>query len=373
MKSIKQNSFPFSVAIAIALTLWLPGSFGDTSDILATTGTSNTSTVTTTITHGVGVGDTAGSDADSDGDGMPDWWEIANGTNPNVDDANEDPDCDGLTNIEEFHAGTLPFNPYTDEDDLMDGEDGWPLEPALSPPRLPDTSYAIIELDKIGFNETYTLLQINDLGQVLATYTGDDIGYDTVNTDENGAPFEYYFEYTQTVLWNPGDQSLTPVPILSYIYSDAFLSDLNRNGANYWWMNDPEITCKPRLLNNNGTVCGTINNVSGSWAAWTAGSEETWAPATWTKENGTSPLAHYSAGLPQNVEDMTYSETGMAINDSGVVVGVGTAHGYTYTTSNSTGKRDIDVGYCGWGGIKWGAPDGLGDYGWYTPFHASPP
>ncbi|HXG46776.1 MAG TPA: lamin tail domain-containing protein, partial [Methylomirabilota bacterium] len=45
---------------------------------------------------------------DSDGDGMPDAWEIAHGLNPAVNDANGDLDLDGLTNFEEYLAGTAP-------------------------------------------------------------------------------------------------------------------------------------------------------------------------------------------------------------------------------------------------------------------------
>ena len=48
--------------------------------------------------------------ADTDGDGLPDWWELAHGTNPLVRDADDDPDGDGFTNLQEYLAGTDPQN-----------------------------------------------------------------------------------------------------------------------------------------------------------------------------------------------------------------------------------------------------------------------
>jgi hypothetical protein len=45
---------------------------------------------------------------DTDGDGMPDDWEMANGLNKMVDDGGGDADLDGLTNLQEYLAGTNP-------------------------------------------------------------------------------------------------------------------------------------------------------------------------------------------------------------------------------------------------------------------------
>jgi hypothetical protein len=60
---------------------------------------------------------------DTDGDGMPDAYEIANNLDPLRNDADEDPDNDGLTNLQEFVAGTDPHNPDTDGDGLDDGKE----------------------------------------------------------------------------------------------------------------------------------------------------------------------------------------------------------------------------------------------------------
>jgi hypothetical protein len=70
------------------------------------------------------------STVDTDKDGMPDWWEKAHGLDPNKNDANEDPDGDGLTNLQEYQNKTDPQLKDTDKDGMPDG---WEVQYGLDP------------------------------------------------------------------------------------------------------------------------------------------------------------------------------------------------------------------------------------------------
>jgi len=78
-------------------------------------------------------------DADTDNDGMPDGWEVDNLLDPLADDSSEDPDGEGLTNLDECAAGTDPNATDTDGDghpddsEIRHGSD--PLDPASRPVR----------------------------------------------------------------------------------------------------------------------------------------------------------------------------------------------------------------------------------------------
>lgn len=73
---------------------------------------------------------------DTDEDGLPDDYELAHGFDPqNPNDGAEDPDNDGLTNLDEFFAHTDPRRADMDGDGLLDGDE---LSRGTDP-RRPDT------------------------------------------------------------------------------------------------------------------------------------------------------------------------------------------------------------------------------------------
>jgi hypothetical protein len=78
---------------------------------------------------------------DHDKDGMPDPWEKAHGLSPlKPDDAQGDPDLDGLPNVGEYQAGTDPFDSDTDDGGEGDGSEVgadrdplWPADDTIAP------------------------------------------------------------------------------------------------------------------------------------------------------------------------------------------------------------------------------------------------
>jgi uncharacterized repeat protein (TIGR02543 family) len=71
----------------------------------------DTTLTTTTVTMDTDKTVVANFAKDSDNDEMPDSWEEQYGLNPFVNDASDDPDDDGFSNIQEYRANTDPKNP----------------------------------------------------------------------------------------------------------------------------------------------------------------------------------------------------------------------------------------------------------------------
>jgi len=101
---------------------------------------------------------------DTDSDGMPDDWETAHGTDPNVADAGADPDGDGLTNIQEMANNTNPQDDDTDNDGM---KDGWEVSRGLNP--LANDSMLDPDKDSLTNLDEY----LNDTNPYSADTDGD--------------------------------------------------------------------------------------------------------------------------------------------------------------------------------------------------------
>ncbi len=87
---------------------------------------------------------------DWDSDGMPDEWERQYGLNPLIDDSAGDLDGDGLTNVNEYKAGTYPNDVDSDGDGMPDG---WEVQYGLNP--LIDDSAGDLDGDRSTNLEEY--------------------------------------------------------------------------------------------------------------------------------------------------------------------------------------------------------------------------
>jgi len=89
------------------------------------------------VSKSIKISITGGNQTDTDEDGMPDSWELLYpGLNINIDDANNDLDDDGLTNIYEYNFRTNPALKDTDQDLMLDI---WEINYNLDPTNPNDT------------------------------------------------------------------------------------------------------------------------------------------------------------------------------------------------------------------------------------------
>ena len=111
--------------------------------------------------------------SDSDDDNLPDRWEIANDLDPEVNDAAEDPDGDGLTNLDELRRGSDPHKGDTDGDGLND---------------LVETGTGVfVSADDTGSSPTNADTDQDGLADAVETGTGQFVDSADTGTDPNEA------------------------------------------------------------------------------------------------------------------------------------------------------------------------------------------
>lgn len=106
-------------------------------------------TVTQTVTVNIVI-------PDNDNDGLPNYWELQFGLNPDEYDAGIDSDNDGLSNAEEF---LWELNPISDDTDADGIADQYELLSGLKPN---DSTDALLDLDGDGASNLYEYLSGTD-------------------------------------------------------------------------------------------------------------------------------------------------------------------------------------------------------------------
>jgi|GEM_PF-6191989 len=122
--------------------------------------------------------------ADSDNDGIPDGVEVASGLNPlDSSDATGDKDNDGLTNLQEYQAGTNINAADSDNDGILDGDEV----------NIYQTNPNSADSDNDGIDDSYEIhnnLNPNDANDANQDADGDGISnleeYLTRDTDGDG-------------------------------------------------------------------------------------------------------------------------------------------------------------------------------------------
>ena len=161
---------------------------------------------------------------DSDDDGLPDEYEIGNGLDPNnPDDAGQDADSDGLSNLEEFERGTNPRSADSDGDGLIDSEE----ESLGSDPLLADSDGdRLTDGEELALGTDFSLVDSD--GDQVPDGLEIELGLDPTSADvttsvagrvvdQNGDPVEganaVIFESLTTISDVNGEFELNFVPV----------------------------------------------------------------------------------------------------------------------------------------------------------------
>jgi alpha-galactosidase len=172
---------------------------------------------------------------DTDSDGLPDAYELLHTSPPSPTALNpgDDLEPDGLTNIAEYHLGTNPNDPDTDDDTLLDGDEiaGAGLRPPTNPLNADtdndglddgvETNTGIyVSATDTGTNPTDPDCDGDGLKDGVETNTGifvsaTDTGTDPTVADSDSDDAEDWYEVAASFTdpTDPNDSPVVPYPM----------------------------------------------------------------------------------------------------------------------------------------------------------------
>ncbi len=221
--------------------------------------------------------------ADADNDGLPRWWEEEHGFSDSApNDAVLDPDGDGLTNLQEYLAATLPRVADTDGDGLSDGAE------TTTDPRVADT-------DGDGLSDGFELAQSPPLNPNAIDSDGDgapdgwEIATGYAATDAASIPpaFPYAIGINFTT-------ELHPANTLSALHVAGYVPQMYWNHTRPLTSWNDAIGDQTQILTPTpGQVLNSAGAPSGLTFSWTA------AASAWGNGNRTSLDARLFDGFLQ--------------------------------------------------------------------------
>ncbi|WP_434340403.1 hypothetical protein [Motilimonas cestriensis] len=197
---------------------------------------------------------------DQDNDGLPDAWEIANQlSDVNSNDAHEDFDSDGLTNLEEFQQGTNPHHPDSDLDGVFDGEDFAPTNPQYRFDQDKDGLPAEWE-NQHGLNDQDPMDAFIDVDNDGLTNLEEFVlGTNPINsdTDGDGVPDGFDFDSLDARYGHDNDGDGIPYE-WERLYS--FLDDTHPDDAHHDFDNDGLTALQEFLAGTNPQISDSDND-----------------------------------------------------------------------------------------------------------------